>query len=123
MDILTRLDDVPQQAQEWGTMQWLAGGEHGNSQAMTLGRMLMAPGGCTAAHRHANCEEMIHLVRGNVRQRVGEHIHDMRAGDTVIVPQGAAHQTINGDDAPAELIIVFSSPARAFEPVTEHTPA
>ena len=56
----------------WGTIEWLANDEVGNSRELSLARMTLPPGKGTDTHIHANCEESIYVVRGEVECRIGE---------------------------------------------------
>ena len=99
----------------WGTIEWLANDEVGNSRELSLARMTLPPGNATDTHIHANCEESIYVVRGEVECRIGEQRVRMTAGGLSVVPKGAVHGIRNAGEAPAEIILSYSSAARAFE--------
>ncbi|MGA8004837.1 MAG: cupin domain-containing protein [Burkholderiales bacterium] len=99
----------------WGTIEWLANDEVGNSRELSLARMTLPPGKATDTHIHANCEESIYVVRGEVECRIGDSRVQMKAGGQSVVPKGAVHGIRNAGDAPAEIILSYSSAARAFE--------
>ncbi|HVZ39927.1 MAG TPA: cupin domain-containing protein [Candidatus Kapabacteria bacterium] len=100
--------------EEWGTLQWLAGSHVGNAEGVTVGRMTMRPGGSNALHSHANCEEVLLVLRGLVEQVVGGRSMRQRPGDVVVVPAGVPHRSINIGAGEAEVMIAFGSGARAF---------
>ena len=99
----------------WGVIEWLANDEVGNSRELSLARMTLPPGNGTETHIHANCEESIYVVRGEVECRIGEGRVQMKAGGQSVVPKGAVHGIRNVGQAPAEIILSYSSAARAFE--------
>jgi mannose-6-phosphate isomerase-like protein (cupin superfamily) len=99
----------------WGTIEWLANDEVGNSRELSLARMMLPPANATDTHIHANCEESIYVVRGEVECRIGEQRVRMTAGGLSVVPKGAVHGIRNVGEAPAEIILSYSSAARAFE--------
>ena len=99
----------------WGTIEWLANDEVGNSRELSLARMTLPPGNATDTHIHANCEESIYVVRGEVECSIGEQRVRMKAGGLSVVPKGAVHGIRNAGEAPAEIILSYSSAARAFE--------
>lgn len=99
----------------WGTIEWLANDEVGNSRELSLARMTLPPGNATDTHVHANCEESIYVVRGAVECRIAGESVRMSAGGQSVVPRGAVHGIRNVGDAPAEIILSYSSAARAFE--------
>ena len=99
----------------WGTIEWLANDEVGNSRELSLARMTLPPAKATDTHIHANCEESIYVVRGEVECSIGEERVRMKAGGLSVVPKGAVHGIRNAGEAPAEIILSYSSAARAFE--------
>ncbi|MGH8747034.1 MAG: cupin domain-containing protein [Burkholderiales bacterium] len=99
----------------WGTIEWLANDEVGNSRELSLARMTLLPGRATDTHLHANCEESIYVVRGEVECRIGDDRVRIRAGGQSVVPRGAVHGIHNAGDVPTEIILSYSSAARAFE--------
>ena len=99
----------------WGTIEWLANDEVGNSRELSLARMTLPPAKATDTHIHANCEESIYVVRGEVECSIGEERVRMKAGGLSVVPKGAVHGIRNVGEAPAEIILSYSSAARAFE--------
>jgi len=99
----------------WGAIEWLANDEVGNSRELSLARMTLPPGNATDTHIHANCEESIYVVRGEVECRIGEERVRMSPGGQSVVPRGAVHGIHNVGDTPAEIILSYSSAARAFE--------
>jgi mannose-1-phosphate guanylyltransferase / mannose-6-phosphate isomerase len=98
----------------WGTIEWLAGGEVGNSRELSLARLVIAPGKAGDTHVHANCEESIYVIRGEVACRIGVAITTLGAGRHAVVPRGAVHSLSNGGDSPAELVLGYSAAVREF---------
>lgn len=98
----------------WGRMEWLADGA---DKGVSLARMTVASGALSPAHRHANCNEVIHLLSGSTSQRRGDKWVEMKAGDTLTVYQGEPHQTRNDGSGDAVLMIAYSSGVRAYEEV------
>ena len=99
---------------EWGSIEWLANAEVGNSQELSLARMVLRPGMATDTHVHANCEESIYVVRGRVECRVGAQRVALGAGERSVVPRGAVHAIRNAGAEPAEIVLGYSSAAREF---------
>ena len=111
MLIAPRIDDF-----DWGRMKWLA---EGAALKVSLARMTVKAGATSPAHIHDNCNEVVHVLAGAISQRRGAEWIDMAAGDALTIPAGVAHQTRNGGDEDAELMIAYSSGARHYEEV-EH---
>ena len=73
----------------WGTIEWLAGAEAGNARELSLARLVVEPGKTGDTHVHANCEESIYVVRGEVLCRIGAQAARLGAGECTVVPRGA----------------------------------
>lgn len=103
--------------ESWGTLEWLVSGELRNSDELTLGRMIMVPGGVNDLHCHDNCEEMIYVVRGRVEHEIDTEKIIAESGAPTVVPRGSSHRTTNIGGQEAELLIVFSSANRTFKKI------
>ena len=103
----TRIDEF-----DWGRMEWLA---EGDDMGVSLARMVVTAGATSPAHRHDNCNEVIHLLSGAIVQRRGGGWTDMTAGDTLAVRAGEPHQTRNDGAVDAVMMIAYSSGVRNYE--------
>jgi len=115
---LRREPDAAVEKYYWGEMRWYASGDQGNSSRMSFGKCVLLPDCRTGSHRHADCEEIIHVVEGRVRHHVAgeDEFIDMGPGDTIVVPPDTEHQTENVGNDEAELIVASSSPGQgAYE--------
>lgn len=99
----------------WGTIEWLAGAEAGNARELSLARLVVEPGKTGDTHVHANCEESIYVVRGEVLCRIGAQAARLGAGECTVVPRGAVHSIANAGGVPAELVLGYSAALREFE--------
>ena len=98
------------------TMQWLMEDAIDARAGLSLARMTVAPGVTSEAHRHPDCSEAVHVLSGSVEQRRGDDWLPLEAGDTLLIPVGALHQTRNPGPEPAVLMVAYSSGARIYEP-------
>lgn len=98
----------------WGSIDWLAGSEVGNSRELSLARLVIHPGRSGDTHLHANCEESIYVIRGEVQCRVGDTIETLGAGSHAVVPRGSVHAIRNAGAVPAELVLGYSAALREF---------
>ncbi len=96
------------------TMAWLMEDAIEAGAGLSLARMTIEPDTMSEAHRHTNCTETIHLLTGTVRQRRDDQWSKMEAGDTVLIPVGAIHQTENIGTETAVLMIAYSSGSRIY---------
>lgn len=98
----------------WGSIEWLAGGEVGNSRELSLARLVVDPGKSGDTHVHANCEESIYVIRGEVQCRIADRTARLGAGGCAVVPRGAVHSIRNAGAVPAELVLGYSVAVREF---------
>ncbi len=97
------------------TMQWLMEDAIADGAELSMARMTVDPGITSDGHQHPNCTEAIHLLSGNIEQRVGNKWVSMNAGETVLVGKGQVHQTRNVGSEVAVLMIAYSSGSRVYE--------
>ncbi len=110
---LTRVGNVPTETYGQATIHWLASHAASGAAELTVGLTTIQPGGGTPMHRHPNCEEVLHLLTGQMDQLIEGHpaLH-MTPGDTVTIPRNLPHGAKNTGPTPAVMIVVFSSPRR-----------
>jgi quercetin dioxygenase-like cupin family protein len=99
----------------WGRIVWTASRGLGNSTTMTFGRVTLRAGATTVRHRHPNCDEILHVLRGRIEHSLAGDSFTMHPGDTISIPTGIWHgaRALGEDDA--EVIICFSSADRQVE--------
>ena len=102
---------------DWACMDWLVEDSLIGGAGMSLARMVIRAGRTTPAHRHPNCAETIHVLEGEVEQRIGERLVELEPGDTAIVPPDHAHATTNRGNGDAVLMVAYSIGTRVYEPV------
>jgi mannose-6-phosphate isomerase-like protein (cupin superfamily) len=74
-----------------------------------LYRVMMKPGASgPAAHFHRTISESFYILGGTVRFYNGEKWVDAEQGDFLYVPQGGLHAFHNAEDAPAEMLLLFT---------------
>ena len=93
----------------WGEVRWLHAAETG-AEKLTVGEMVINPGGENRPHYHPNCEEVLYLVSGEL-----EHCFEkskalrMKAGMSVLIPPGMRHHSRCVGDEPARTLVAYSS--------------
>ena len=100
----------------WGSLCWLASQPLGNAEGLTVGRVVIKAGMPNPRHRHANCEEVLCLLRGTLEHTVGGATVVLRAGDTLTVDAGIPHNATCIGDEDADMIVAYSAGARDFQP-------
>jgi len=111
--VVKRSADHKVQAFDWGTLTWFASQEIGNSETMTLGRCVIKPGCENPRHSHPNCDEILHVLQGQILHAIenGESVR-MATGDTISIPPNIVHNAKNLAKQDAILVICFSSAER-----------
>jgi mannose-6-phosphate isomerase-like protein (cupin superfamily) len=62
------------------------------------------------AHSHPHGEEVIYIVHGSGRVMVDGRISPVKAGTTVLFPQGAVHMLHNTGDVEMKVVCFFAPP-------------
>lgn len=109
--VVKREDNQPIQY-PWGRLTWFVSKERGNSDTMTIGEADIKPGLSTGRHYHPNCDEVLHVLQGEILQSVGDQSLRLKQGDTVSIPAGVVHGTQNVGGTDAILMLSYSSADR-----------
>lgn len=96
----------------WGRLEWMVSGALSNSTTMTVGRCYISPGAANPRHYHPNCDEVLHLLQGEIEHSVGDRTVRMAAGDAISIPATAVHNARNVGAEEAVMVICFSSADR-----------
>jgi quercetin dioxygenase-like cupin family protein len=89
----------------------LQGLEAGPTERFWVGLSVYHPGG--AAQQSPTAQETVYVVLdGSLVLTVDGASSDLRAGDSVHLPQGTVRSVENRGDAPARLLVVIATPAR-----------
>ena len=92
---------------DWGTIAWQINGDLVPGATITLGVVEINAGAQNPLHYHPNCEEVLHLLSGQLDHRIGDEIVHMHAGDTIHVPTGVHHQGVNPGDTVARMVVAY----------------
>lgn len=83
-----------------------------------MGVGTLEPGEYVAEHYHPYSEEFFYVVRGTVRMRVAGAVHDVGAGESLMVPTGVRHRIEN--PGPEQAFVVFQLSPLAPHPSLGH---
>lgn len=97
----------------WGELEWRFA-EEGPAQ-ISSARMLLRAGHESPLHRHPGCEELLHLLEGQVSQRIGDAEQAMSPGDTAFIPAGVPHRSRALGTGDAVLLVAYSLARRTYE--------
>src|SRR5829696_8145965 len=76
--------------------------------AMTVFESEVAIGEGPPEHVHADGDEAIYVLDGELRFRLGSHVHPLAAGSFVFIPRGTPHCFQNVGAGPARLLVIFT---------------
>jgi len=107
--------EAAQVKQTWGSLCWLASREIGNSEGITIGRVIMKKGRSNPRHSHSNSEEVLYLLQGRLEHTVGKRVLIMEPGDTLVVAPSIAHNATSIGEEDADMIVAYPTGVRHFE--------
>ena len=83
--------------------------------ALTVCESLPAPGEGPPLHAHPREDEILYLLDGRLRVRLGDELSEASAGAFVFIPRGLRHTWQNAGDGPARLLFAFAPAAPGME--------
>lgn len=78
------------------------------SGALTMGQVMIAPGGAIPLHTH-KVEEAVMITGGTGEGRVGQEIYQLRVGFTMLAPANTPHSVRNTGSDALTAVIAFPS--------------
>lgn len=96
------------------TMEWLMEDAIYVGAGLSLARMTVAVGATSELHHHTNCSETIHLLSGEIEQRIGDQWLNMKPNETCLIPKSSKHQTRNIGRETAIMIVAYSAGQRVY---------
>ncbi len=101
---------------DWGSITWLHSGAFSGSEELTVGEVVIRAGCSNPMHIHANCEEALYLLEGELEHTCGdEPDYRLKPGSAIVVPRGVRHNARCISDRDARMIVAYSSPAREMQ--------
>ena len=96
----------------WGEIRWLCNRDLDSGAEMTFGVVSIQAGDRNDLHAHPNCEEVIYVVSGRCRHRLGDAEFDLEPGAALRIPRGEWHRATASAAEPCVMVIAYSSPDR-----------
>jgi quercetin dioxygenase-like cupin family protein len=109
---LIRPESYEVETTEFGRLVWMVSKRLDNSDTMTVGQCHITPGRANPRHYHPNCDEILHVLQGEIEHTLGDEVFRMAAGDTVSIPAHTYHNARNVGTVDAVLQIAFSAADR-----------
>ena len=95
--------------------KWLITEEGDGTTAIDASVSEVGIGTGAPLHTHED-DELIVILEGTLRVRIGDETHDVEADHTVVVPPGEPHGFEAVGDSPARIVGVFPAKTRFFAP-------
>ncbi len=93
--LVVSVDDVPTAQFEWGTLKWMLSADQSPGAEQTLGICQIFPGKINPLHYHPNCEEILYMIAGRGRHRLGDESVELTPGMAIRIPQNVHHNLEN----------------------------
>jgi len=102
----------PTETFDWGVIKWTVTPEATPDATLTFGEVILLPGKGHERHNHPEAEEILYVLSGVGQQTLDTHNggepFTVRAGDTIHIPKGVFHSTLNTGWAPLRLLALYS---------------
>jgi quercetin dioxygenase-like cupin family protein len=100
-------DDAPLVNPVGGEIRFKLRGEHSGGRLMVL-ETIIPPGEGPPLHTHAGEDEVLLVLEGAMRFRLGDAVEAGPTGSFVYVPRGTAHTWQNIGQEPARMLVLFT---------------
>lgn len=100
---------VPTQSFEWGAIKWFVTPTQTQGAGITFGEVILLPGLGHDRHNHPQSEEILYVLSGEGQQTINDgEPFPISAGDTIYVPTGVFHSTLNSGWSPLRLLAIYN---------------
>ena len=101
--------DVTTMTFDWGSIKWFVTPYAIQDASSSLGEVIVNPGKGHARHNHPGADEVIYAISGEGKQMVDDgEPFAIKEGDSVYIPKGAWHSTVNTTWRPLRLIVTYT---------------
>ena len=105
-------DQVAPVNYDWGAIKWLSDMKVTPGSQQSIGYAYVLPGKTNPEHRHMSCQEVIYMLAGELKLFAHGEWLTLRAGQTLVIPQGVRHIVVNEGWEPAVYVAAFSEAVR-----------
>lgn len=94
---------------DWGQVKPLMTAADSDAGTLSTVHVVMQPGLGHERHNHPESDELIHVLSGEGEQMVDDgEPFPLRAGQTVVIPKGVWHSTVNTGSEPMSVLAVYA---------------
>ncbi len=106
---------LPTMTFDWGVIKPLVATDNTDDPAVSLMHVMLLPGQGHERHNHPGSDEILYILAGRGEQMVDDaDTFPVGAADTVFIPKGAFHSTVNTGWEPLVILAIYA-PAGAEE--------
>ena len=87
-------------------IQWLLG-RHDGAPNFEMRKFTIKPGGSIPKHYHPDIEHEQYVLRGRYEVGLGSKVYEVKAGDSIFIPQGTPHWYNNTGAETAEFLCII----------------
>jgi quercetin dioxygenase-like cupin family protein len=109
---VVRKDEMLAQKFDWGSIMWMDSAELTGSETLTMGIVEFAPGQANPPHVHANCDEDLYVLEGELIHTCGPEEYHIHAGDLIHIPVGASHRATNPGKTRCRVLVAYNTGRR-----------
>ena len=100
----------------WGSITWLQSGSVSGSEELTFGEVIIKAGQSNPMHTHANCEEVLYLLEGELDHTCGdEKPYHLKPGSSIRIQRNIAHNATCVSPGDARMVVAYSSAFREMK--------
>jgi oxalate decarboxylase/phosphoglucose isomerase-like protein (cupin superfamily) len=106
---------LPTMTFDWGVIKPLVAADNTDDPAVSMMHVILLPGKGHDRHNHPESDEILYILAGEGDQMVDDgEPFAVRPGQTVFIPKGAFHSTLNTGYEPMVILAIYA-PAGAEE--------
>jgi oxalate decarboxylase/phosphoglucose isomerase-like protein (cupin superfamily) len=110
---------LPTMTFDWGVIKPLVATDNTEDPAVSMMHVILLPGKGHDRHNHPDADEILYILAGEGDQMVDDgEPFGVRAGQTVFIPKGAFHSTLNTGYEPMVILAIYA-PAGAEQVLKE----
>jgi len=100
---------IPTWTFDWGVIKPLVAGENTDGTGVSMMHVILLPGKGHDRHNHPDADEILYVLAGAGDQMVDDREpFAVRPGQTIWIPQGQFHSTVNTGWEPMVLLAIYA---------------
>ena len=100
---------LPTMTFDWGVIKPLVATDNTEDAAVSMMHVILLPGKGHERHNHPDADEILYILAGEGDQMVDDgEPFAVRPGQTVFIPKGAFHSTLNTGYEPMVILAIYA---------------